>query len=466
MEKTFIKTIVAFPTAWLCCLLLCDNAGAGERISQAKAIRAPEVQAEDGTVCTTEGPLGVVRRELYVPYPKPNVSSVLSCNYIGVSGLRRFEQLTYQVFDDVYQDPEIRYSDDNGKTWSGWQDDLANGITKGQSMWWQWMPNGIAADCQDAASRRLVRVGMLRGFEGGDPRVVGLRKLHHFVFYACSTDDGKTWGPRKQLKYEDAPEWSPDCPLEEIREKPEFLARNQCWFYYNILALRRGGVILPVSKYSKHVEEDGTSYPFNGPMCFLGQWNDTRSDFDWSTSQAVTASKKVTGYLEEPWLAELQNGELLLDMRGTNADTPGGPGRHWYSLSNDAGKTWTSPVDWRYEDGQPFYSPAAMAKMLRHSQTGKLYWFGNISRGPTAGNSPRYPLYVAEIDETKPALRRSTLTVIDDYDPARHTPQVQFSNFFVFENRETHAFEIYLSPYGQYQNVYQASVYRYTLQLY
>ena len=105
-----------------------------------------------------------------------------------------------------------------------------------------------------------------------------------------------------------------------------------------------------------------------------------------------------------------------------------------------------------------------MAKVLRHS-TGKLYWFGNISRGPASGNSPRYPFYIAEIDETKPALRLATLTVIDDYDPARHTPQVQFSNFSVFENRETHAFEIYLSPYGQYQNVYQASAYKYTIQL-
>jgi hypothetical protein len=181
----------------------------------------------------------------------------------------------------------------------------------------------------------------------------------------------------------------------------------------------------------------------------------------------VSLSRALSGYLAEPWLAELRNGDLLLDLRGTNlyADPPDPPGRHWYALSHDQGKTWGPVTAWRYDDGTAFYSPAAMAKLLRHSKTGKLYWFGNISAGQTRGNSPRYPFYIAEVDETIPALKRSTLTVIDDYDPERHTPAVQFSNFIVFENRQTHEFELYLSPYGQYANVYQASVYRYTIQL-
>jgi hypothetical protein len=42
---------------------------------------------------------------------------------------------------------------------------------------------------------------------------------------------------------------------------------------------------------------------------------------------------------------------------------------------------------------------------------------------------------------------------------------VQFSNFFAFENRQTHEIELYLSPYGEYDNVYQASVYRYAVRL-
>ncbi|MCC6489415.1 MAG: exo-alpha-sialidase [Candidatus Hydrogenedentes bacterium] len=465
MAKILSTRPSAYSTPLLLLLHVWAAAGAVERISQAGAFGVPELQIEVGKVFTHEGPLGTVTRELYIPYPKPNVSSVMSCNYVHTAGLRRFEQLTYQVFDDVYQDPEIRYSDDNGATWTDWQSDSANEIVKGQDFWWQWNPNGIPAVCEDGASGRLVRVNMLRGFEGGDPRAVGLRTLHHFTFYQCSTDSGSTWGPRKQLVYEEAPELAAGSSLEAVRETSEFLAKNQCWFYYNIVSPKGGGIVLPVSRQSWRSDEDGAPYLYDGPMCFLGNWNDTRRDYDWTASDPVTISRKVTGYLEEPWLAELQDGQLLLDMRGTNAGIPDAPGRHWYSLSKDGGKTWTSPVDWRYDDSQQFYSPATMAKIMRHSQTGKLYWFGNISSGPASGNSPRYPLCVAEIDESKPALRRSTLTAIDDFDPARHTPRVQFSNFFVFENRETHAFEIYLSPYGQFENVYQASVYKYTLQL-
>ena len=435
----------------------------GNRVSQATAIPVPELQKELGKVYTTEGPLATVRRELNVPYPQPNASSVISCDYWGASGQRRYERLMYQIHDDVYQDPEIRFSDDNAKTWSPWQIDTENDIVQGERMWWQWCSNGIVPGCRDPESGLLVSARMLRGFEGGDPRKIGLRTLHSFTFYAISNDDGKTWSPWKQLKFEDGPDYSP-----ETRETPEFLAKNQCWFYFNILNPQKsGGLVLPVISNIPVVDEGGKPSTFEGVRCFLGKWDAQKRDYGWIASEPVTASKKVTAYLEEPWLAELNNGNLLLDMRGTNRglNPADAPGRHWYSVSKDGGRTWSKPADWRYDDGTQFFSPATYAKMLRHSQTGKLYWFGNISRGPTTGNSPRYPFYIAEIDEGGPAIKRETLTIVDDYDPNRHTPQVQFSNFFVFENRETHEFELYLSPYGQYANVYQASVYKYAIRL-
>jgi hypothetical protein len=199
----------------------------------------------------------------------------------------------------------------------------------------------------------------------------------------------------------------------------------------------------------------------------MGKWDRQAQEYRWTASEPVTIPRAVSGYLAEPWLARLQDGTLLLDIRGTNrgATTPNAPGRHWYALSRDEGRTWSDVTDWRYDDEGQFFSPATMAKLLRHSRTGKLYWFGNISAGPTDGNSPRYPFYIAEVDESIPALKRDTLTAIDNYDPDRHTPAVQFSNFYVFENRETHDFELFLSPYGQYANVYQASVYHYTVGL-
>ena len=75
--------------------------------------------------------------------------------------------------------------------------------------------------------------------------------------------------------------------------------------------------------------------------------------------------------------------------------------------------------------------------------------FRSISAEPPQGNSPRYPLYIAEVDEEIPALRRDTLTIIDDCDPQRDTPLLQLSNFSAFENRETQDIELYLTRYGE-----------------
>jgi hypothetical protein len=237
------------------------------------------------------------------------------------------------------------------------------------------------------------------------------------------------------------------------------------------VAVAVSGVTVPVT------DQSGQVHCFNCVRCFSSRWNEANHDYDWTASDPITISPHLSGYLDEPWLAELSGGALLVDMRGTNGGRgfkrPGpwtsAPGRHWYALSRDGGRTWSEVKDWRYDTGETFYSPATMAKIVRHSRTGKLYWFGNISREPTHGNLPRYPFFIAEVDESKPALRKSTLTVIDDYEPARDSTAVQFSNFFVFENRETHEFELYLSPYGQYAatkpTVYQADVCKYTITL-
>ena len=61
--------------------------------------------------------------------------------------------------------------------------------------------------------------------------------------------------------------------------------------------------------------------------------------------------------------------------------------------------------------------------------------------GPPSGNSPRYPLVIAEVEEKIPALRKRTVTVIDDCQPGLH-----------------------LTTYGQDpKNVYTADSYKYTL---
>ena len=64
------------------------------------------------------------------------------------------------------------------------------------------------------------------------------------------------------------------------------------------------------------------------------------------------------------------------------------------------------------------------------------------------------------------ALRKSTVTAIDDRRPEQGN--IQFSNFSLLENRETHTLELYLTTYGQEPDPNDwatADNYRYTLRL-
>jgi len=148
----------------------------------------------------------------------------------------------------------------------------------------------------------------------------------------------------------------------------------------------------------------------------------------------------------EAAIAELRDGRVLVAYRGSNtAETPG---RKWYAVSNDGGMTLSKVQELKSDDGTRFYSPSSYHRMLRNSVTGRLYWIGNICRNPPSGNSPRYPLVIAEVDEDMPALKRSTVTVIDDRLPS-DSRDLQLSNFSLIENRRTRCFELFLTRIGE-----------------
>lgn len=201
-----------------------------------------------------------------------------------------------------------------------------------------------------------------------------------------------------------------------------------------------------------------------GSLAFLGKWNAEERDYTWTAGERVEISPDVSSRgLMEPFAAELEDGRLLVIWRGSN--TAKTPGRKWFSVSTDGGRTLTSPEELKYDDGSRFYSPSSFHRMLRHTVTGKLYWVGNICPKPPSGNSPRYPLIIAEVDEALPALKRKTVTPIDDRrdeDSAR----LQLSNSSCFEDRESHALEVYLTRLGEdADDFWGASAYKYTLTL-
>jgi hypothetical protein len=122
--------------------------------------------------------------------------------------------------------------------------------------------------------------------------------------------------------------------------------------------------------------------------------------------------------------------------RGSNSTIPHVPGRKWRAISRDGGRIWSAPAPFTYKDGEAFFSPATGSRLIRSSRTGKLYWIGNITPSNPDGNRPRYPLQIAEVDEAAKALRRQSVHIIEDRQP-EDSPLVQFSNFRVYEDRET-----------------------------
>ena len=205
-----------------------------------------------------------------------------------------------------------------------------------------------------------------------------------------------------------------------------------------------------------------------GSACFIGKWDATREDYTWTAGKPVWLSRSVSSRgLMEPEVVELKDGRVLVVWRTSNAklDPKKVPGWKYYSVSTDGGLTLSQPKPWTYDDGAKFYSPSAFHRMIRHSVTGTLYWVGNISPGPTSGNSPRYPLIIAEVEEKTSTLKRSTVTLIDDRQPG-DSPRLQLSNFSLLENRETHVLEVHLTRLGEDpKDFWGADAYKYTLRL-
>jgi hypothetical protein len=166
---------------------------------------------------------------------------------------------------------------------------------------------------------------------------------------------------------------------------------------------------------------------------------------EWERSQMVKIDPALSSRgLCEPAIAELADGSLLMVCRGSNTTITHMPGYKWRAISRDGGRRWSAPEPFTYERGENFFSPATGSRLIRHSRTGRLYWIGNITPANPDGNRPRYPLQIAEVDEAAQALRKATVRVIEDRQ-AQDSPLVQFSNFRVYEDRETGEFVLLLA---------------------
>ena len=397
-----------------------------------------------------KAPIATVQKQFYLKHPRPRTAAMAGVGYVG-PGKELMEWRATQTKSDVLDDLQFRWSTDNGRTWSA----FARGAKsthvdyQGVAVW-----EGGICRCYDPASGRLVEL-WLRQIE-----IAGVE--HKFTYVRTSGDLGRTWSMPEQLRYEPGESFDARQPL-----RPSFLHRNQCFGGSAILVRHDGALVCPMAHASAPHDADDQKRVWKlGSLCFIGRWDKQRKAYRWAAGERVAISAETSARgLMEPDLAELRDRRLLVVWRGS--DTRSTAGRKWFSISRDGGKTLSPVREWRYSDGSRFYSPSSCHRLIRHSVTGKLYWIGNICGEPPKGNAPRYPLVIAEVDDASAAMKRETVTVIDDRSPAQ-SPAIQFSNFSLLENRETHHLELYLTTYGQEanpRNWASADNYKYTVTL-
>jgi hypothetical protein len=382
-------------------------------------------------------PIVSVRKELYKRHAKPRAAALVSVAYVG-PGLQRREWQAVEIQDDVADDQKARWSMDNGRTWSAWVGLAPSSVVKYQGVG-VWEGGGAAA--YDPAAKVLVEMWLRQIAVGG--------VYNCFTYWRISRDYGRTWTEPRQLRYEPGDPFDPKDPL-----KPGFLKHSQGYPGNNILLQPNGTLVHCLAHANAPGDPQNLKRPWKmGSLTLVGRWDAAAGDYQWTPGQRVEIAPELSARgLMEPEVAELRGGRVLVVWRASNAGWDGSrakiPGCKFFSLSSDAGRTLTPPAVWNYDDGTSFYSPSSFHRMIRHSVTGKLYWIGNISATPPEGNSPRYPLVIAEVDESTGALRRNTVTAIDDRRPEQG-PAIQFSNFSLLEDRESHALELHLTTYGQ-----------------
>jgi len=410
-------------------------------------------------------PIAKVKRELLRKHPKPKVSVGVIQGYRG-PGLELEETVMYMAKSDTPFKPKRRRSSDNGRTWSAFEPvpELITYVDSTRIFW------GPVAMIYDPSSEALVAVWLRQTKHKGT--------YYNHCLVRLSRDNGRTWSEPQLLRYEEGNDFNPNDPFN-----PDFLNNNSCYPGTNLYIRRDGSLLFPgsccnVPDDAPDLNPEKIPSSFKGTPAhgrgggaanFVGRWDAASGKYDWTASNVVWVPRHVSSRgLSEPSIAELTDGRLLTIYRCSNVKLKpqhNQPGRKRYTISTDGGKTISQPMELKYNDGTRFYSPSSIHQLIRHSQTGKLYWVGNINMNPAEGNHYCYPLVIAEVDEANVALKKNTVTLIGGRRPG-DGKYLQLSNFSLLENRETHQFEICLARLGEDpSNTWNADAYKYTLTL-
>lgn len=350
---------------------------------------------------------------------------------------------------------EKRLSEDYGRTWSAYtyKPDFHSGLPFGYR-------RDRVTSVRDKYTGRIITIINSLDTPGLDPGIneppVALST--YYLRYTVSDDAGKTWLFDDPIVNEGS--YTTQNPFEGITigKNSIFLGDLGC-----IPIVTKNGKILVPAQTTLAAPDGvllnpGGGYTYTDVLVLIGTWT-SGNRLSWKASQRVEADpKRSTRGMIEPTLLELEDGRILMVMRGSN----GGkldpkdllPSHKWYSVSGDGGETWSKPEPWCFEDGEPFYSPSSMSTLFKHSG-GRCFWVGNMTKVNCQNNLPRWPLVIAEVNTDNLKLIRSSLITVDtQQEEDLPKGRLDISHLSLIEERQSK--EIYLI-YPRNTNTYKTT---------
>jgi hypothetical protein len=380
-----------------------------------------------------------VQREIFLKSPKPGVTVLATSHYTRPTGGEVVSRHRYMSRSDTTDRAFLRYSSTHGRDWSEEREVMTTERREGGTF-----RRSASCNLVDPTTGMLVEF-RIEGLFARDEPLARLRGW--FISYAISQDGGRSWSVEAPVIHK-GPEFSAAHPL------PGVWQGKNCAYIGDTasvpIALDDGTILVPIQ--IAPLGADGKlynpagGYTYTEAAVLRGRWT-TEKVLEWELSATVATDPTLsTRGMIEPTLGELADGKLIMIMRGSNEGKPGVFGGRWISYSADAGRTWTRAELWTYTNGERFHSPSSCSQLLRHS-SGRLFWLGNLTPSNPAGNRPRYPFVIGEVDGVSGGLRKETVTMVDDRGPG-DGELLSLSNFHAREDRETGEIVLHMSRQG------------------
>ncbi len=361
-----------------------------------------------------------VRREVFRASPKQGVAVMAYAWYTSARGgsMKSIEQ--HWTRSDTIDVAYVRHSRDHGVTWTG-PEEMRTGERTAAGM----LRRHPRAGFIDPATRRYIEF-WTEGVLPTDDPLEGMRRWN--IFY-------RTGGVEQQIIHTGA-EFNATHPL------PGIFSGKNCVMLGDMpctpIGMPDGRILVPVE--ITPLGPDGKLYNPTGAYTYTevavlhGSWQQNK--LQWEMSQPIKADPaRATRGMDEATIQILNDGRLLMILRGSNDRHPELPSYRWAAFSTDGGRRWTEPQPWTYDGGTPFFSPSACSQLLRHS-SGRLFWLGNITPGNPRGNRPRYPFVIGEVNRNNGMPLRPTIRIIDTLQDGED-PVLSLSNFYAREDRRT-----------------------------